>query len=361
MTTLAAWFHHLDPFAVRLGPDMGVRWYGLSYIAGFAAAFVVMRFLAKRKLIQVPVDRVGDAMMLLILGTLIGGRVFYVLVYDRSLLRFHDAFPFWGVLAINRGGMASHGGMIGVILASWRISRGWTDRRPASDGKSFTTVIVGRTSWLHVLDITALVCTFGLFFGRIANFINAELLGKIHSPAGIEGPWWTVQFPKELLHSDATLTPAQTDALRDLVAQAPGSTPRSQLAYIVEHADRYSAQLKPLLNSRYPSQLFQATAEGIVVGLCLLLIWSRPRKPGVIGSWFLIIYGMGRIATEFWRLPDAQFITDQFKSGRPYGLSMGQWLSALMVAVGFVALALVSRRSVLRLGGWWRPNPRTAA
>ncbi|MFN7020935.1 MAG: prolipoprotein diacylglyceryl transferase [Phycisphaerales bacterium] len=346
--TLAAWLHTLDPFAVRLSGDIGVRWYGLAYIAGFAVAFVIMRAMARRQLIQIPVDRLGDAMIFLILGTLLGGRLLYVLVYDRSLLSFSNQFPFWGLLAINRGGMASHGGILGVILASWRISRGWKDPSGA---------IVGRTSWLHVLDVTALACTVGLFFGRIANFINAELLGKIHSPPGVEGPWWTVQFPSELLHDRVHLTPAQTEQLHILVSTAPGASPREQLHHIVEHADQYAAQLKPLLASRYPSQLFQAAAEGVVLGLCLLLIWAKPRKPGVIGCWFLIIYGTLRIVTEFWRLPDAQFMTEHFKSGRPYGLSMGQWLSTLMVVFGLFMLAIVARRPVAKLGGWLFGTP----
>ena len=350
-TTLAAWLHNLNPFIVRFSDDFGIRWYGLSYISGFAVAYLVITWLAKRRLIEIPRERVGDAMLTFIIGTLVGGRLLYVLVYDRTLLGFQSGFPFWKVFAINHGGMASHGGMIGVILASYRVSRGWKN----PDG-----AIVGRTSWLHVIDITALACTSGLLFGRLANFINAELLGKVHSPPGVEGPWWTVQFPQELLTKARELTPAQTGVLNQLIATVPGKSPGDQLEYIVAHASQFATQLKPLLNSRYPSQLFQAAAEGLLLGISLLLIWARPRKPGVIGAWFLIIYGAFRILTEFWRLPDAQFMTDEFKSGRPYGLSVGQWLSVAMVVVGLAALAIVIRRPVARIGGWLRSNPAPA-
>lgn len=337
MTTLGAWFHDLDPFIWRIGPDWGIRWYGVSYLAGFVVAYLILRWLSSRGRAAVPLAHVADAMMWLVAGTIIGGRLLYILVYDRSLLTdFSSSFPFWGGLAINKGGMASHGGIIGVILAALRISRGW--KQP--DG-----TIAGRCSVWHVFDLVALMCPAGLLFGRVANFINGELLGRIHSPPGVPGPWWTVQFPSELLEHSPPLSPDQQAALRALVGRvAPDAAAATEgsrafrlgLARVVEHAGTLRDQLQPLLSSRHPSQLYQAAAEGLVLGAVLWLIWwLRPRRDGLIGAAFLVTYGVLRILTEFWRLPDAQFVTD----GRIYGLSRGQWFSVVMVVAGLVMTA----------------------
>src|SRR5262249_12119509 len=92
----------------------------------------------------------------------------------------------------------------------------------------------------------------------------------------------------------------------------------------------------------------QAVAEGLVLAACVWLIWYKPRKPGVIAAWWLMIYGVLRVATEIWRLPDAQF----GDAGRIYGLSRGQWLSVGMVVIGAGLLIFASRRAANKLGGW---------
>jgi len=260
---LAAWLHTLSPFVLRISDTFGVRWYGLAYLAGFLAAYLCLRAMARRGLALIPEERLPDAMMWLIGGALVGGRLGYVLVYDRSqMTTFTGSFPFWGVLAIHHGGMASHGGMVGVIVAAWRISRGW---------KTEMGTVVGRCPVPHVMDLAALVCPFGLFFGRIANFVNGELLGRIVTPPGVEGPWWTVQFPQELTSGHApALNPAQHAELMSLASQymQPGTAPSKNylLEQVIEHASANAAMLKPLLSSREPSQLLQAAAEGVVVG-----------------------------------------------------------------------------------------------
>ncbi|MBC7771361.1 MAG: prolipoprotein diacylglyceryl transferase, partial [Pyrinomonadaceae bacterium] len=202
--TLAAWLHTLSPFILRMTETVGIRWYGMAYLAGFAMAYLVLLRLARKGRVSIPPERVADAIMWLIGGVLVGGRLGFVIFYEPDKIwTITSSFPFWDVLAIHHGGMASHGGMAGVAVAGWRISRGWR----AQDGR-----IVGRTSVWHLLDIAAIISPFGLFFGRIANFINGELLGKIESPPGIEGPWWTVQFPQELLtsgHAPALTEPQQ--------------------------------------------------------------------------------------------------------------------------------------------------------
>jgi phosphatidylglycerol:prolipoprotein diacylglycerol transferase len=371
---LGAFFHSFNPYLVQFGPSLGVAYYGLSYVLGFLLAWVSMWWLARRGLILIPSYRVPDAILMLVLGTLLGGRLGYALVYDPALfINFRADAPFWDLLAINRGGMASHGGMVGVTLACWRISRGWTD--PDDPSRR-----VGVAPMLHVMDVVALVSPLGLFFGRCANFINGELLGRVYSGAGETAPWWTVRFPQELrgwrLLPDASarapgaadlvrdaashtpaLSSAQLDALWRLVNGAPVNTTgltdagafRAKLDFVLAHAARYQQELTPLLTARHASQLYQALAEGVVLLLGVALIWARARKPGVVAAWWLIIYGVLRVVTEFWRLPDPQFVT----TGRILGLSRGQWLSVGMVAIGVALLVWTARRAVPKLGGWW--------
>lgn len=339
MSLLAAWFHDLDPFIVRISGDIGIRWYGASYVAGFFIAYLLLRLLARRRWLAIPEERVADAMMWLVGGVIVGGRLGYMLVYDPALLTMFDSsFPFWGGFAITKGGMASHGGIVGVTIAAIRVSRGW--RTP--DGQ-----IVGRCSVWHVFDAAALVCTPGLGLGRLANFINGELLGRIHSPPGTPGPWWTVQFPRELTDRPAPLTPEQQAQLMDLVHRASGLDGRRGLAWLVDHAGRFETELRPLLSSRHPSQLYQMAADGPILGGLLWLMWwlgphrSGRRRDGLIGPVFLIGYGVLRVITEIWRLPDAQF----GDAGRVYGLSRGQWLSVAMALVGVILLVIRLRRT----------------
>jgi len=360
MPTLASWLHDLSPFALKITDGFGLRWYGLSYAAGFVVAYLFMRALAKRGLILIPADRIADAMTWLILGVVVGGRLGYAIFYEPNLFTtFSSSFPWWGLFALNKGGMASHGGIAGVIIASWWISRGFKDE----SGK-----LVGKCSMLHVLDVMAVAAPPGLFFGRIANFINGELLGKIVAMPGEPGPWWTVQFPQEVLSPPMSkgghrppLTEMQQHAMDNLLLKHALTTDNFEQAYQRvldalarggETGRRVATELSPLISARHPSQLYQAFAEGIVLWVSLMLIWRKPRISGVVASWFLIIYGVLRVVTEFWRLPDAQLTVQ-----RILGLSRGQWLSVLMVVAGFLLLAgsfAAARRVVPTqfVGGW---------
>lgn len=345
VTPTLAWVHNLDPFLVRITPEFGVRWYGLAYIAGFACAWLLLQWLARRRLILLTPTQATDAMFALILGVLLGGRLGYVLVYDRSLITtMLPGPPWWGVLAINKGGMASHGGMVGAILACC-----WVARRT-------------RVPTLHLMDMFALATPPGLFFGRLANFVNGELLGRVAAAPGEPAPWWAVKFPTELIDGHAPrLTTEQATRLDALLRSvAPGEerdiAARRLIAGIQRGAERYTRELEPLLSARHPSQLYQAFAEGVVLWAALWVVWRRPRKPGVISACFLIVYGVGRICTEFWRLPDAHLHVQ-----RPGGLSYGQWLSVGIIAGGIGILVLAARRGAVPIGGWARPRAGEAA
>lgn len=350
---LAAWLHDLSPFLVRFTDGFGLRWYGLSYGAGFVIAWAILQWCARRGLIQLSPQRVTDAMLYCVMGVVLGGRLGYIVFYKPELLiSFGPSAPWWGVLRVNEGGMSSHGGMIGVIIASCIIARGRRDE---------TGAVQGRISKLHMIDLTALACPIGLGLGRLANFINGELLGKIVAGPGQPAPWWAVKFPQELL---GEMRPEELTAGREaeLARLVPGVTSMTDPAWsagvrqLVEQLQHGSAEaaarLGPVLNSRHPSQLYQALTDGVVLMAVLWWIWRVPRKPGVVGCWFLITYGVLRIITEVWRLPDAQLAVQ-----RVMGLSRGQWLSVAMVVVGLVALGIVQRRPVERIGGWARRLP----
>jgi phosphatidylglycerol---prolipoprotein diacylglyceryl transferase len=353
MLSLAAWLHTLDPFLVRFSGEVGIRWYGLSYVLGFVIAFLVLRALAKRGLFLIPADRVGDAMLWLIGGTIVGGRLGYCLFYQPDLFKtFSSSFPFWAVFSIDKGGMASHGGMIGLVLACLRISRGWKDERGE---------VLGRCPFLHVMDSAALVAPFGVFLGRLANFINGELLGAIVSPPGTPGPWWSVQFPQELLGKLSSIpalqSPETASKLTALAqAAAPGSELEDGLYRLATHPSSFAQELVPVLSSRHPSQLYQALAEGVVLGAILWWVWRKPRSPGVVCGAFFLVYGVLRVVTEFWRLPDAQFAV-----GRPLGLSRGQWYSLPMIALGLGLIVYAIKSRAPKLGGWLTPRKTSSA
>ncbi len=359
-----AWLHTLDSVVVSLGP-VKIRWYGLAYVLGFVLGAMLIRFLARRGATPIPADRALDVVMWLVAGVLIGGRLGYALFYRPSLfIGFTADFPFWDLLALHKGGMASHGGMIGVCIAAWRIRRGWASE--AAD----TAEPVGRAPWLHVTDIIALIATPGLALGRLANFINGELLGKIVARPGEPGPWWAVRYWQEAgerwehLPLEQRLRIAESAGMPpSLVVMGDEDAVDVLVGYIASLAEaaragsaEASALLAELLNARHPTQLYQALAEGVVTGLVIWWLARSRRTPGVVGAWFLILYGLGRIATEFVRLPDSHLVQATL-----LGLSRGQWLSMGMVAFGAGVLWWVKRpanASTPRMLGWAQPQAK---
>jgi phosphatidylglycerol:prolipoprotein diacylglycerol transferase len=357
--TLAAWLHDLNPVLVRFTDTFAIRYYGLAYAIGFLLGWAWLRFMSRRGMTPLSPQRISDMMVAMVLGVVAGGRIGYVLFYDPSLLTdFNSSFPFWGVLRLNQGGMSSHGGILGVMIATWWVSRGVKDEQ----GR-----VQFRVPWMHVLDLAAVACTAGLMLGRIANFINGELLGKIVAAPGEPAPWWAVKFPQERATYDPAaavehapaLSPEQTEQFRNLLDQFRVGMESDQTAYQrVLHvlqsggveAEAVARQLSPLIAARFPSQLLQAATDGLVLGGILWLIWAKPRRAGVISAWFGIIYGVLRILTEQVRLPDAALQNVKASTG----LSMGQWLSVGMVAIGAAMLAVFIRRPGPVFGGWLR-------
>jgi len=270
------WVHDLDPFLLRfpenpLGLE-GIRYYGLAYLAGFAGAWLLLRLYHSRNKFHIDADGRAGLMTAVILGVLVGGRLGYMLLYDWNAF-LADPLLFFRV---NQGGMASHGGFAGVMLAILWFA--WRQRCPLFD----------------LGDVIATVAPLGLFFGRIANFINGELWGRV-TDAG-----WAVIFPR---------SPEAYDAATRSFAPEP----------------------------RHPSQLYEAALEGALLFAYLQWRYWFKRPPiGQIGGEFLLGYGAVRIIGEIYREPDAGLIL---------GLSRGQFYSIFLILAGAVVIAIARKRN----------------
>ena len=259
------------------GFHLALRWYALAYIAGLVGAYYLMRralrspHLWPRGPVMSEVQ-LESLMTWIVAGVILGGRIGYVLFYQPQI---YVSDP-WQVLRVWEGGMSFHGGFLGVVGAGLIFCR------------------LNRLPLLSVGDLFALATPFGLFLGRIANFINAELWGRASDLP------WAVAFPGEAALCDGVVC------------------------------------------GRHPSQLYEAGLEGLVLGvLVLFAVWRGGwlLRPGRVMGLFVAGYGLARFAVEFVRQPDAQFVT----LGNPlglawqfggWGLTQGQALSLPMVAVG---------------------------
>lgn len=356
MLQLAAYIQNLDPVAIHVFDLFAIRWYGLSYLAGFLLGFFWLRSLARRGVTTLPPWQVSELAFTLAIGTIVGGRLGYAIFYQQSLLwTFTGSLPFWDLLALNRGGMASHGGMIGLILAAlWFQYRSKTRGLSSEDGQHRLRIT---HQPLHLLDIIATAGPAGVFCGRLANFVNGELLGR---PAPASLPWG-VKFPQEL--RDPEVWPIER--LVELMQAAPPDDPsinaHQYIQWVIEQVQAGNAHVVnavgPMLRTLHPSQLYAALSEGVFVMAVLLIVWLRPRKPGVVGAWFLLAYGCARIFNEFFRQPDAHIANREFAA---IGITRGQWLSAVMLLAGVVLMIICTHRTSEKFGGWLKPaNPLT--
>ena len=286
-------FPNISPevFSISVfGFELALRWYALAYIAGILIGWrmVVMtvktsRLWIKNQPVMTP-TQIEDLLTWVILGVIFGGRLGYVLFYQPSYYLQNPS----EILYVWQGGMAFHGGLLGVITA----------------GLIFTTRY--KIPKLSAADIMALGVPPGLLLGRLANFINAELWGR---PTDLP---WGVAFPTQA----AQFCP-------DVIGVC----------------------------ARHPSQLYDALLEGLILGgLLLWLAWRRDayKTPGLIAGTFFLGYGIARFSVEFARQPDAQFVS----AGNPlglalemggYGLTMGQLLSVPMIALGLYLIRQARR------------------
>lgn len=247
-------YPQIDPVAFSIGP-LKVHWYGLMYLLGFAIAYVLARYRAAKQVRPWQKEQVADLIFYLALGVIIGGRTGYMLFYNVDQLIAHPLsyFEVWD------GGMSFHGGLLGVILALWLY--GLKLKRP----------------FWEMGDFVAPLVPIGLALGRIGNFINGELWGRV-----TDMPWGMV-FP------------------------TGGPLPR------------------------HPSQLYECLLEGVVLFVVLWWFSAKPRPRGAVSALFLIFYGLFRFLIEFVRQPDPQLGFVAFG-----WMTRGQELSIPMVLFGLV-------------------------
>ena len=272
MNLLAYWVHDLSPFLWQFpsswgdwGPG-GIRWYGISYLFGFFIAFLLLKQYHKNKRSPYDSEQIMNLMTFQVIGVLVGGRIGYVLLYQWEAFLTDPLI----ILRVWEGGMASHGGFIGVAIATLFYAK-----------KS-------RQDVFPVGDLIVSVVSPGLFFGRIANFINGELWGKVTTVQ------WGVLFPK-----------------------APDFT---------------------LGIARHPSQIYAAILEGLLTFIFVQWrFWKSDvtkKNPGRLSGEFLVFYALARITNEFFREPDASLIL---------GISRGQFYSIFLIVGGLLLIKAASR------------------
>ncbi len=338
--------HDFDPFLIQFSDNFGIRWYGLSYLMGFICAYFLIVWLTNRQKAGLEPRQVMDFITYAAFGTLIGGRLGYCIFYDQELFtKFSSSFPYWGVLQVHKGGMASHGGIIGIVVACILF------------GRKFGVYS------LYLLDLCAVAGPIGVIFGRIANFINGELMGRPVDekfPLAVRFPQDIFAWPSQEVDRLNTLTPVVEplgigketwlDWVNNYKFGKGGGKLFETLERIVVEIqngnEAVKAAIKPLLTTRHPSQLYAALGEGLLVFLILFFIWRKPRKPGIIAASFIMCYATVRIIDEMFRMPDAHI------GFQALGLTRGQWLSVVMFAFGAILMLLWTRTEKLRIPGW---------
>ncbi len=260
-------YPHIPPDILHIGP-IHIRWYGVMYVIGYVVGDMLARYRIRRGRSLLSRPQIDSLLVYAVIGMLIGARLVYIVVYGRLDLR-HDPLE---ALRIWHGGLSFHGAILGMAVASAAFARR------------------AKLPWLGVLDTIAVCGAPGLFFGRLGNFINAELYGRVTNVP------WAMIFP-----TDPTHLP------------------------------------------RHPSQLYEAVGEGILVAGIVWWIDRRSHasgsyRPGILTAAFLISYGVMRFLLEFTREPDVQL---GFVLGP---LSMGQLLCTAMVVVGVAVLVAIRPR-----------------
>lgn len=223
------WEHSMSPFLLRLWGDFGIRWYSVAYLLGLLAGYIWFKYCVKKKLLPLTIPQVHDLMFYMALGVILGGRIGYILFYSINDFLHNPLIliRFW------EGGMSFHGGCAGVMVAAFLYSRSV------------------KLDFLTLAGLSAVITPVGLFFGRMANFINGELWGKPTNGS------WGIIFPD-------------------------------------------SGDYLP----RHPTQLYEALSEGLILFIVLFILFKKGVKPAVLGIVFGFGYSLFRFLIEFVREPD---------------------------------------------------------
>ncbi|MBI2608661.1 MAG: prolipoprotein diacylglyceryl transferase [Deltaproteobacteria bacterium] len=260
---LAYFYHNLSPIIFEIGP-LQVRWYGVLYMSGFVFAYFLFRKMIREGFFKYDEKKIDSLLTYILLGVVLGARFLYVIVYDNFFE--HLSHP-WTILAIWKGGLSFHGSVIGVCLVTWLVSK------------------KEKFSFWHLSDVICICVPLGLGFGRIGNFMNGELFGRI-----TDVPW----------------------------------------AFVFKYGGTYP---------RHPSQLYESFLEGFFLFGIFWFLRKKFKKEGTISFLFLIFYGVARFIAEFFREPDVQmgYYFNYF--------SMGQILCFLMILSGLFLFILFPKRN----------------
>lgn len=251
-------YNNINPTLLRLGP-FEIRYYGIIFVLGFILAYFFIKYLAKQRNLSLKKDDILDLLFYLIIGTIIGARIFAILFYN---LKYYLANPF-EMLAIWHGGLSFHGGLVGAVIAAYIYCR------------------KKNISFYDLADIVVIPLALGLFLGRIANFINGELVGRITDLP------WCVKF-------------------------------------------------KNYDGCRHPSQLYESFKNLIIFSI-LWFVKDKRLKKGILFWSFIIMYSTFRFFIEFVRAPDPQI-------GFILGLTMGQWLNIVMLIIGLFFFIKINKQ-----------------
>jgi len=254
-------YPNIDPVILRLGP-LELRWYGLMYVIGFILAYLIIRKESVRKKLNFSEDDVYDFVFYLVMGVILGGRIGYILFYN---LPWYLENPLQ-MLMINKGGMSFHGGFIGTIVAAFIYCK------------------KHKKNFYDLADMGALAAPLGLGFGRIGNFINSELYGRITEQ----------NFPLGVIFPNAGPEP------------------------------------------RHPSQLYESLFEGFLMFAIMFILSRKTERKGIIFWSFIMFYGLFRFFIEYTREPDMQlgFVLGQ--------MSMGQLLCLPMFISGLIMIIYIN-------------------
>lgn len=259
--------HNIDPVLFSIGP-FEIRYYGLFYAIGFVMAYLLISYLAKKKKLPLSKDDVADYILYVLVGTVLGARIFYVLFYNLSFYLSNPA----EIIAVWHGGLSFHGGLIGAVIAGFYFCR------------------KKKVSFYNLADITVIPLALGLALGRIGNFINGELAGRITNVP------WCMDY--------------------------------SQNRFIIEIPE----------GCRHPSQIY-ASFKNLIIFFTLWAIKDKNLPKGFMFWLFVVMYSALRFTVEFFRQPDSQL---GFILGP---LTMGQILSVVMFAIGLFFIYKVSKKA----------------
>jgi len=252
-------YNNIDPTLLRLGP-LEIRYYGIIYALGFVLAYFFITYLARQRELKLTKEDILDLLFYLLIGTVIGARLFEIIIYNPS---YYIKNPL-NTIAIWHGGLSFHGGLVGAIIAALIYCK------------------KKKVQFYDLADIVVIPLAFGLFMGRIANFINGELVGRITDLP------WCVKF-------------------------------------------------KHYESCRHPSQLYESL-KNLFIFSTLWLIKDKKLKKGTLFWTFIIMYSTLRFAIEFVRAPDPQI-------GFILGLTMGQWLNIVMFMIGIYFFVRINKQA----------------